>query len=133
MSTQKVHLVAHYFQKPKDGVNTSKKGWMSDPANIRWDEKVEVVRNLRARDRSAQVVLDLVNKKVLANSFTGEKDFDLLFEYYFLNYNKYITPVMAQIDSDYVYALIDRLEGAVNDAENKVKDAVILDEKVQAE
>jgi hypothetical protein len=133
MSAQKVHLVAHYFQKPKDGVNTSKKGWMNDPANIRWDEKVEIVRNLRARDRSAQVVLDLVNKKVLTNSFTGEKDFDQLFEYYFLNYNKYVTPVMAQIDSNYVYALIDRIEGAVNDAENQVKDAVIVNEKIQAE
>jgi hypothetical protein len=40
---------------------------------------------------------------------------------------------MAQIDSNYVYALIDRIEGAVNDAENQVKDAVIVNEKIQAE
>lgn len=133
MSTPKVHLVAHYYQKPRDGVNTSKKGWMENPDNLRWDEKVEIVRNLRNRDRTAQVVLDLVNKKVINNSFTGEKDFDRLFEYYFLNYNQYVTTVMAQLDSDYVYALINRIEGEIDRAEEKVKDAVIVDEKVQAQ
>jgi hypothetical protein len=133
MSKTKVHLVAHYYQKPKDGVNTSKKGWMEDANNLRWDEKVEIVRNLRNRDRTAQVILDLVNKKVINNSFTGEKDFDKLFEYYFLNYNQYVTTVMAQLDSDYVYALINRIEGEIDSAEEKVKDAVIVDEKVQAQ
>lgn len=110
MSKERLHLVARYFQKPRPGVNTSQKGWMDHPDNIQWDEQVEVVRNLRNRDQQAQVILDLRNKKILRNSFQTEKTFDEVFEYFYLNYSKYITEVMGQLDPTYLLEMVNRLE-----------------------
>jgi hypothetical protein len=100
-----IYLVAKYMTKPKDHVNTSKKGWMQDPANIRYDESMEVVRGLRSRDVDAQVVLNLSRKTVERNSFKTEKTFDEIFQYFFINYSQYLIPVIGQLDPDYLNAI----------------------------
>ena len=97
-----IYLVAKYMTKPKDHVNTSRKGWMNDPDNIRYDESMEIVRGLRSRDVNAQVVLNLSKKIVERNSFKTEKNFDEIFMYFFTNYNKYLLPVMGELDPDYL-------------------------------
>lgn len=121
MSKQKgIYLVAQYFQKPKDHVNTSVKGWMNDPANIRYDEKVAIVRGLKNRDLNAQIVLNLGEKKVERNSFNGTKDFDEIFRYFFENYDKYIVQVMGQIDPDYLRALVDKMQAEIEATDQPV-------------
>ena len=105
-----IFLVAQYFQKPKDHVNTSVKGWMDNPDNIRYDEKVAIVRGLKNKDMHAQIILNLGEKSVEKNSFNGTKNFDTIFTYFFTNYDKYITQVMGQIDPSYLSSIVDKME-----------------------
>lgn len=110
MSKQKsIYLVAQYMMKPRDHVNTSVKGWMDNPDNIRYDENVQISKQLRTKDLNAQVVLDLSNKKVEKNAFHTNKTFDEIFEYFFVNYNQYVVQVMGALDPEYVEALVARL------------------------
>lgn len=142
MSKQKgIYLIAHYFKKPKDGVNTSVKGWMDNPDNIRYDEKVEIARGLRPKDVNAQVVVNLGDKVVERNSLNGNKNFDEIFKYFFANYSQYVTTVMAQIDPAYMDELVDALEKEIKESEEAeaaakaeiIQDAEVINEKVQAE
>lgn len=111
-----IYLVAKYVTKPKDHVNTSRKGWMDDPNNIRYDESMEIVRGLRNRDVDAQVVLNLSRKIVERNRFKTDKDFDEIFMYYFTNYNKYLLPVMAELDPDYLNQLAEQIRQGLEEA-----------------
>lgn len=104
-----IYLVAKYMTKPKDHVNTSKAGWMKDPNNIRYDESMEICRGLRPRDVDAQVVLNLSKKAVERNRFNTEKTFDEIFMYFFTNYNKYLLPVMGELDPGYLDSLAQRI------------------------
>lgn len=142
MSKQKgIYLIANYFKKPKDGVNTSKAGWMDDPANIRYDEKVEIARGLRPKDINAQVVVNLGDKIVERNTLNGNKNFDEIFKYFFANYSQYVTTVMAQIDPAYMDELVASLEKEMQEAEAAeeaakaeiIQDAEIINENVQAQ
>ena len=82
MSKQNIYLVAQYYMKPKAHVRTHKKGWMDNPENIRYDEKVEISRGLRTKDLSAKIVLDLTNKSVYRNGFATDRPFDEIFKYF---------------------------------------------------
>lgn len=104
MSKEKgIYLVARYFMKPRDRVNTSVKGWMDNPENIRYDESMAITRGLKTKDSTgAQVILDLSKKAVVKNSFRSEKEFDEIFLYFFQNYSNYLIPVMGQLDPAYL-------------------------------
>jgi hypothetical protein len=108
-----IFLVAQYFAKPKRHVKTQIKGWMDNPDNIQWDEKVEVSRGLRTRDMHAQVILDLSNKKVERNTFNSGKTFDDIFKYFFANYSEYVIRVMGQLDPEYLEQIVNELEKEV--------------------
>lgn len=111
MKQKNIYLVATYIMKPKDHVNTSRKGWMDDPANVRYDEKVEVTRGLKNRDASsANVILDLTNLMITRNTFKTERTFDEIFLYYFNNYNKYLIPVMGQLHPEYLDQIAKGIE-----------------------
>ena len=105
-----IFLVAQYFAKPKRHVKTQVKGWMDDPENIQWDEKVEISRGLRTRDLHAQVILNLSNKTIERNTFNSGKTFDDIFEYFFTNYSEYITKVMSQLDPTYLLNVVEKME-----------------------
>jgi len=125
-----IFLIAQYTQKPKEGVNTSVRGWMENPNNIRWDERVEISRGLRTRDMHAQVILDLTQRRVEQNSFNGTRDFDTVFKYFLNNYSEYIARVMSQLDPDYLRKLADDME---QELKAMPADTAEQDEKVQAE
>lgn len=111
MKQKCIYLVATYIMKPKEWVNTSKKGWKDDPANIRYDEKVEITKGLKNRDASsANVILDLSNLKITRNTFQTERTFDELFRYFFNNYNKYLIPVMGQLNPEYLDRVAKEIE-----------------------
>ena len=117
MSKQNIYLVAQYYMKPKAHVRTHKKGWMDNPENIRYDEKVEISRGLRTKDLSAKIVLDLTNKSVYRNGFATDRPFDEIFKYFFANYNEYIIKVMGQLDPVYLDQIVTELEKEIETAE----------------
>ena len=120
-----IFLVAQYFKKPKPHVNTSQKGWMDNPENVRFDEQVAISRGLRSKDMHAQVILDLSNKRVEKNSF-NDKDFDEIFKYFFANYSEYIIRVMTELDPVYLEQMVNELEKEIEQLEaNNIQDATI--------
>lgn len=121
MSKQNIYLVAQYYMKPKAHVRTHVKGWMDNPENIRYDEKVEISRGLRTKDLSAKIVLDLTNKQVHRNGFATDRPFDEIFKYFFANYNEYIIKVMGQLDPVYLDQIVTELEKEIETAEQKQK------------
>ena len=136
IKNKNIYLVAQYVQMPKQGVNTSKKGWMENPDNLRWDERVIISRGVKKRDQHAQVLLDLSEKRVERNSFT-DRPFDELFDYFFANYSQYITQVMTQLDPSYMNQVVSRLEQAITESEQvavaEIKSESVKHEETQAE
>jgi len=145
MTQKNIYLVAQYYMKPKAHVRTHKKGWMDNPENIRYDEKVEISRGLRTKDLSAKIVLDLTNKSVYRNGFATDRPFDEIFKYFFANYNEYIIKVMGQLDPVYLDQIVTELEKEIETAEkaeqaaaeasaseNQIPLGTINSEKVQA-
>ena len=105
-----IYIVASYYKKPKDHVNTSKAGWMNDPNNIRYDEQVAITKGLSKKEVQAHVIVNLSKKTVERNTLNNNKDFDLLFQYFFTNYSKYITEVMGKLDPAYLQNMVDVME-----------------------
>ena len=110
MSNKDILLVAFYAMKPRPGVNTSKKGWMDDTNNLRYDEKVEITRGLKKNANTAKIVLNFSKKTVDRNSFNENRDFKDLFKYFFAGYHQYMTTVMKQLDPAFMDAIVDELE-----------------------
>jgi hypothetical protein len=132
-----IYLVAQYMMKPQPHVNTSKKGWMDNPENIRYDEQVVFTRGLRTKDMNAQVILDLSNKQVERNTFKTDKSFDDIFRYFLENYTDYVAQTMAQIDPEYLSSVAKTLsnemigahpELAAQPTNNTIQEAVINEE-----
>ena len=118
-----IYIVASYYKKPKDRVNTSKAGWMNDPNNIRYDEQVAITMGLGKKEVQAHVIVNLSKKTVERNTLNNNKDFDLLFQYFFTNYSKYITEVMGRLDPAYLQNMVDVMEadlGKMPEEENIV-------------
>jgi prolyl-tRNA editing enzyme YbaK/EbsC (Cys-tRNA(Pro) deacylase) len=115
--------------KPKPGVNTSVKGWMENPTNLRYDERVEITRGLKKDTAAAKILLNLSEKTVTRNGFNEDRDFKSLFKYFFGGYHQYITQVMSQLDPEYLKSILDELEAEMKAAEAEEK----KDEAVPAE
>lgn len=110
MKDSAIYLVAFYSMKPRAGVKTNVKGWMNDPNNLQYDEKVEIVRGLKPRTNTAKIVLDFSNKTVVRNGFNGDTDFKKLFKYFFGGYAQYMSTVMIQLDTEWMDAMVNELE-----------------------
>jgi hypothetical protein len=107
-----LHLIAFYVQKPRRGVQTQIAGWMKDPNNFQYDERVEFTRGLSSKDAQyAGVVLNLAKKTVVTNRYNSEqRDFDGLFKYFLESYPQEVATVMAELDLAYLEQFIPKEE-----------------------
>lgn len=106
-----IHLIAFYVQRPRAGVNTCKKGWMQNPDNFQYDERIEFTKGLDPKDHQvAGVILNLNQKKLVRNRFGDSKTFDDLFKYFLEAYPQYVIQVMAQLDMEYLEQFIPKEE-----------------------
>ena len=121
MSNKNIYLVAYYSMKPRPGVKTNVKGWMDDPANLQYDEKVEIVRGLKPNTQTAKIVLDFSTKTVTRNNFNQDRDFKKLFKYFFGGYAQYMSTVMIQLDPTWMDAMVNELEAEIAESEAKEK------------
>lgn len=124
MKVKDLHLVAFYVQKPRAGVQTQIAGWMKDPNNFQYDERVEFTKGLNNKDAQyAGVVLNLSKKTVVANRYNKEqRDFDALFKYFLEAYPQHVATVMAELDVEYLKQFIPEEEKA--DEKVEATDAV---------
>jgi hypothetical protein len=113
--------------KPKSHVNTSRKGWMDNPDNIRYDEQVAITRGLRTKDMHAQVILDLSSKVIVKNSFNTGKSFDEVFRYFLENYTEYMAQTMSQLDPVYLADLAKLMEAEMQPMPETAPEAVAVD------
>ena len=115
MKVKDIHLIAFYVQKPRQGVQTQIKGWMNNPDNYQYDERVEFTKGLSGKDRQyAGIILNLQTKQVVYNKFDNDqRDFDALFKYFLEAYPKYVIQVMAQLDMAYLEQFIPKEEANV--------------------
>lgn len=110
MKTKDLHLIAFYTIRPRDPKKTHVKGYMQDPVNHQYDERIEFTRGLDSKDRQyAGVVLNLNKKTVVYNKYNAyNSDFDTLFKYFLEAYPKYVIQVMAQLDMPYLEQFIPK-------------------------
>lgn len=105
MAQKGIYLLAFYVAKPRDPRQTYKAGYMKDPANIQYDERIEITKGLKDKHRmSAKVVLDLTNKKIVSNGFNHNTGFDEMFKYFYEGYSQYISAIMNQLDPEFMLA-----------------------------
>jgi len=121
MKTKDLHLIAFYTIRPRDPKQTHVKGYMQDPANHQYDERIEFTRGLSSKDQQyAGVILNLNKKKVVYNKYNAyDSEFDVLFKYFLEAYPKYVIQVMAQLDMPYLEQFIPKEEPVAEE----VKDA----------
>jgi len=126
MKKTSIYLIANYVAKPRNPRKTHVPGYMKDPANVQFDEQVQISTRLRNKDiQTAKIIIDLTKKEVQQNSFNHNKDFKELFKYFFKGYHKYVTEVMVKLDPDYFNQILDEMQEELD------KDRT--SEKVQAE
>lgn len=121
MKIKDLHLIAFYVQKPKPGVQTQIAGWMKDPKNFQFDERVEFTKGCSSKDQQyAGIILNLAKKTVVQNRYNQEqRDFDGLFKYFLEAYPKEVATVMAELDLAYLEQFIPKDEDEVEKAEVK--------------
>lgn len=101
MKNAGLFLVAYYTMRPKYQHITHKAGWMEDQDNISYDESINIVMRLKNKDiTTAKVIIDLLNKTVVRNSWNSGASFDELFAYYREGYPQYLEPVAKQLKYD---------------------------------
>lgn len=111
MKKTNIYLIAQYVTRPRDPRKTHIAGYMKDPNNFQYDERVQISTRLRNQDLyTAKVILNLSTKTVDKNSFNNNKNFDEMFKYFFKGYYKYITEVMIKIDADYFNTMLDEMQ-----------------------
>jgi hypothetical protein len=124
MKIKDLHLVAFYVAKPRNPKMTHIKGYMSNPENVQYDERVEFTRGLSSKDQQyAGIVLNLNKKTVITNRFNKEqRDFSSLFKYFLEAYPQYVRKVMEGLDPGYLYQFLPK-------EKTKVKEVVDTDVK----
>jgi len=111
MKKSTIYLIANYVTRPRDPRKTHIPGYLKDPANVQYDEQVQISTRLRPKDlQTAKIIIDLSNKKVQQNSFNSNRDFKELFKYFFKGYHKYVTEVMVKLDPDYFNQILDEMQ-----------------------
>lgn len=103
-----MYLTGIYFKKPKDPKRTREKGYMLSDTNFSFEESLNICKRLKPRDHAGcQVILDLVNKKVVKNNFNNNFDFESLLLYYQQGYPDYLNPVLAKLYKEDIDAIRD--------------------------
>ena len=118
MSNKNIYLGAFYSMKPRPRVNTTVKGWMNDPNNIQWDERIEITRGTKRNSVDAKILLNLSNKTVDRNQWGDNRSFDDMFKYFFKGYHQYVTTVMTQLDAEYFNRMLDEMIAEEKEAES---------------
>lgn len=111
--------MAFYTMKPRRGVKTQKAGWMSNPDNVQYDERVEITRGLKKDAINAKIVLDLGAKTVTRNGWGDNRSFNDLFKYFFKGYHQYVTTVMTQLDPKYFNLMLDEMQAELDAEKNQ--------------
>jgi hypothetical protein len=89
-----LYLVASYVAKPRNPNLTKQAGYMKDPANIIYDERVEFCIGLKPRDQvSSKIILNLTQTSVVRNSFNPQASFDEVVKYFCEAYPEYMEQV----------------------------------------
>jgi hypothetical protein len=104
MKTKELHLLAFHVALPRNPMMTRLPGYMKNPDNIRYEERLGFSRGLKPRDQcTASIILNLNKKTVLRNRFNPQqKDFDSLFKYFLKSYPDYVAKVMSELDPKYL-------------------------------
>ena len=85
MTSNHLYLAAKYIRKPKYPDQTHKKGYWDNPDNARWDEVLEF--HTRIRDETKyNIIIDLVDQKVIKNGLSDNYSWEQLSQYYFDRY-----------------------------------------------
>ena len=122
MKKKNIYLVAQYVTRPRDPRKTHIAGYMKDPKNYQYDERVQISTRLRNQDLyTAKIILNLSDRTVDKNSFNELKNFNELFKYFFKGYHKYITEVMVKLDPEHFNTMLDEMQTELDN------------EKIQAE
>ena len=100
MAKNSIYLVAQYVALPKNPRQTSQPGYMANPDNIRYDERVFVARGWRERYLQNHVILDLTEERVLKNSFRTEKTFEDIFKHFYEGFGDYIDDCVKTLNED---------------------------------
>jgi len=82
--------VAQYVARPKDPNQTAQPGYITNPDNIEWDERIYITRGLRDKDAEMNVILNLTEQKIVKNSFNTDKTFEEVFTHFYEGYAEYI-------------------------------------------
>jgi hypothetical protein len=85
-----IYLVAQYVASPKDPTQTAQSGYITNPDNIEWDERIYITRGLRDKDAKMNVILNLTEQKIVKNSFNTDKTFEEVFTHFYEGYAEYI-------------------------------------------
>lgn len=89
------YLIASYMQKPRDPSKTHIKGYVKDPANMRWDEAVVFSVGLKNKDEErSQIIIDIDGQTVLKNTMSDNKDWTQLMNYFLGAYEKQLLDFM---------------------------------------
>ena len=100
MAKNNIYLVAQYVARPKNPRLTAQSGYMSNPDNIQYDERVFVARGWRDRYLQNNVVLDLTEEKILKNSSHSEKTFEDIFKHFYEGFGDYIDDCVQKLNED---------------------------------
>ena len=98
MANLNIYLVAQYVARPKDSTKTAQPGYMTNPENIEWDERMYITQGIRKKDEQMNVILDLTEEKIIKNSFESGKKFNEMFEYFYEACGNYIDECITTIN-----------------------------------
>ena len=90
MKNNDLYLIASYTARPRDPSKTKIAGYMKDPANIVYDERVEFSIGTKNKDINAGVILNLTKRTVVKNKFNPEAGFEDVVKYYCEAYPEYM-------------------------------------------
>lgn len=85
-----LHLIATYTARPRDPSKTKIAGYMKDPANIVYDERVEFSIGTKTKDINAGVILNLTKREIIKNNFNPDATFEDVVKYYCKAYPEYM-------------------------------------------
>ena len=95
-----IYLVARYLRVPRDPTQTSKKGYVKDDKNISYTESVALTRGLKNRDITANIILNLTQKRVEKCNFETNNGWEELAAYYAKAYPQYMKLIQSEPETD---------------------------------
>jgi hypothetical protein len=90
----KPFLVMSITEHPKEGVDTSQKGWMLNPINIVRKEHVCVVDRITRKYERSHLIIDILDRKVIRN--VTQRDDESQLEHYLKRYAKMVVEAVVE-------------------------------------